>query len=289
MSTYPNLVYTDAEKFVYYVPEGAGNYGVTPIGAATNWFLPGVRSNFENGLDRSTVKIVPGGSRDVAFREKGQKKLDFNIDFHMQNNTFLDLVRTLASFSTVAYFTKGGTPDVYLHKGCIIDKATVSTGIDNPITVKTASISQDLVIGTTHPTNQVYPSEPGASPKMWDDSDVVWGTDINLHGALTDWSFTINNNLQRIPVIRSTNGDMLLYLAERARVIAGELTVLYVDSTFMAAIKAMTEADLVITIAGVGTYTLGSVAFDSGRYSSKPPAETVAQRLPFTAKTYAFA
>jgi len=287
MTTYPNLVYTDAEKFVYYILEGATAYGVTPT--SPTWLLPGVRSNFENGLDRSVVKIVPGGSRDVAFMKKGQKKFGFNLDFHMQNNTLLDLVRTLDSFSLMAYFLKGATPDVYLHKGCIINSATVSTGIDNPINVKTQGISQDCIIGTSRPSGSTYPSLPGASPKMWNDSDVVWGTDINLHGALTDWSFTINNNLQRIPVIRSTNGDMLLYLAERARVITGELTVAYVDSTFMAAVKAMTEADLVITVAGVGTYTLGSAAFDSGRYSSKPPAETVALRLPFTAKTYAFA
>lgn len=287
VDTYPNKVYTDAEKFVYYILEGATAYGVTPANPA--WVLPGVRSNFENGLDRSIVKIVPGGSRDVAFMKKGQKKFGFNLDFHMQNNTFLDLARTLLSFSTMAYFLKGATPDVYLHKGGLINRATVSTGIDNPIDVKTEVISQDCVIGNTRPSGSTYPSLPGATPKMWDDSSVVFGTDINLHGALSDWSFTINNNLQRIPVIRSTNGDMLLYLAERARSITGELTVAYVDKTFMNAVVEMTEADLVITIAGVGAYTLGGVAFDSGRYTSKPPAEIVPQRLPFTAKTYAFA
>lgn len=287
MPTYPNLVYTDAEKFVYYVLEGATAYGVTPT--SPTWLLPGVRSNFENSLDRSVVKIVPGGSRDVAFFKKGQAKYGFNLDYHMQNNTFLDLARTLLSFSAMAYFLKGVTPDVYLHKGCLINRATVSASIDNPIDVKTEVISQNCVIGTTRPSGSTYPSLPGATPKMWNDSDVVFGTDINLHGALTDWSFTLNNNLQRIPVIRSSNGDLLLYLAERAQSINGELTVAYVDKTFMDAVVAMTEADLVITIDGVGTYTLGGVAFDSGRYSSKPPAETVAQRLPFTAKTYAFA
>jgi len=286
VATYANKVFTDAEKFVYYVLEGEALYGQTP--AAPSWLLPGVRSNFENTIDRSIVKIVPGGSRDVAFFKKGQLKTGFNLDYHMQNNTFLDLARTLLCFSTIAYFTEGGTPDVYLHKGCLINRATVSASIDNPIAVRTEVISQNCVHGTTIPGTP-YAGEPGATPIMWNASDVVFGADINLHGALTDWSFTLNNNLQRIPVIRSTTGDLLKYLAERARSITGELTVAYVDSTFMDAIIAMTEANLVITVAGVGTYTLGGVAFDSGRYTSKPPAEIVPQRLPFTAKTYGFA
>ncbi|MCJ7767769.1 phage tail tube protein, partial [Candidatus Bathyarchaeota archaeon] len=261
-------------------------YGTTPASPA--WLLPGVRSNFENGLDRSTVKIVPGGSRDVAYRKKGQKKFGFNLDFHMQDSDFPELVNSLLSFSTMAYFLKGATPDVYRHVGCLINSRTISTGIDSPIDVKTEVISQDCIIGTSRPSGSTYVPKT-TTPKMWYDSSVVFGTDINLHGALSDWSFTINNNLQRVPVIRSTNGDMLLYLAERARTITGELTVAYVDKTFMNAVVEMTEADLIITIAGVGAYTLGGVAFDSGRYTSRPPAEVVPQRLPFTAKTYAFA
>jgi len=284
MSTYPNLVYTDAEKFVYYVPEGAGNYGVTPTSPA--WLLPGVRSNFENSLDRSIVKIVPGGSRDVAFFLKGQKKYGFNLDFHMQDRTFQDLVRTLGSFSLMAYFLKGATPDVYLHKGCLINRTTVSTGVDNPVDVKTEVISQECTIGTTRPSGSTYVPKT-TTPRMWNDSHVTFGTtDINDEGALTDWSFTINNNLQRIPVIRYVNGDQLLYLAERARSITGELTLAYVTRTFMADVVAMTEATLNITMNEIGNFVLGGVAFDLGRYASKPPAEIVNLRLPFTAKTY---
>jgi hypothetical protein len=50
------------------------------------------------------------------------------------------------------------------------------------------------------------------------------GSGLTAVERVTDWKFTIENNLKRVPVIRSTSGYLLKYLQERHRTVSGELT-----------------------------------------------------------------
>ncbi|MEM4704317.1 MAG: hypothetical protein QXJ02_04540, partial [Candidatus Bathyarchaeia archaeon] len=46
---------------------------------------------------------------------------------------------------------------------------------------------------------------------------------------ITDWKFSIENNLKPIPVIRSTSGHQLKYLPARHRNLSGEVTFEFED------------------------------------------------------------
>jgi len=275
---------TGAIARAFYVEETI--YGTTPANPAFQWI--GVVQNVEPSYDRSLIKLRGIGSRDLSYIIKGLLKAEVSFEYAFQDNTFLNFANSLNDFS-VEIFTvdQATTINSYLHTGGMINTVDVSCSVNNLVTVKPTVIAKNVTISTSHPTGATYANDPGTTPKMWYDTkvEIPAGTEID---GVTDWSFRINNNMERFPVITSTSGDLLKYLVERHRELTGDLTVAYMSNTLMSAVKDATEqATLKITI-GSNTYTFNNVKFDTGKLTMRP-AEVIPQKLSWTAKTLTIA
>jgi hypothetical protein len=274
---------TGAIAKAYYVEETS--YGSTPTNPSFQWI--GVVQNVEPNLDRSLIKLRGIGSRDLSYIVKGLLKAEVSMEYAYQNNTFLAFANTLNDFSMEVFTDDGTTINSFLHTGGMINSVDVSCSVNNLVTVKPNIIAKNVTIGTAHPTGATYASDPGTTPKTWYDTKVEIPGGIELDGV-TDWSFKINNNLERYPVITSTNGDLLKYLVERQREYSGELTFAYMSSGWLSAVRDGGEQTSVKITVGTNTYTFNNVKFDTGRLTARP-VEVIPQKLTWTAKTLTIA
>jgi hypothetical protein len=270
---------TGAIAKAYYVEEAT--YGTTPANPSFQWI--GVVQNVEPNMDRSLIKLRGIGSRDLSYIIKGLLKAEVSMEYAYEDNIFLNFADYLNDFSMEVYTDNGTTVNSYLYVGGMINSVDVNCSVNNLITVKPNIIAKNVTIGTAHPSGATYASDSGFAPKTWYDTkvEIPSGTEID---GVTDWSFKINNNLERYPVVTSTSGDLLKYLVERHREYTGELTVAYMSNTLLSAMKDSSEmATLNINISG-HNYMFNKVKFDTGRLTARP-VEVIPQKLSWTAKT----
>jgi len=218
-------VYGAHEAKIYYVQEAT--YGVTP----TNPSMLGIATveNVEPALDPGLIKVRGIGSRDLRVLRRGLRHVDLKVAYALPSEApinFLQHIITLYSHSIEVFYEKTSGIIDLLYKGCRLDKATVECSIEDVVKATVDIIGQDLAVGTSKIAGATYADYTGAVP--FNESYVQRGagdgsglTDIT---RVTDWKFTIENNLKRVPVIRSTSGYLLKYLQERHRVLSGELT-----------------------------------------------------------------
>jgi hypothetical protein len=113
-----------------------------------------------------------------------------------------------------------------LYKGCRIHKLSVECSIEDIIKANVELIGQTVETGTAKITGATYADYSGAV--SYNESYVQRGagdgSGLTALERVTDWKFTIENNLKAIPVIRSTDGHLLKYLPARHRNLMGELT-----------------------------------------------------------------
>jgi len=218
-------VYGAHEAKVYYVQEST--YGVTP----TNPSMLGIATaeNVEPGLDPGLLKIRGIGSRDLKTIRRGLRHVDLRVAYALPSDApinFLQHIITLNSHSIEVFYEKASGIIDLLHKGCRMDKVTVECSIEDIVKATADLIGQDLAVGTAKISGATYADYSGAVP--YHDSFVqrgdAGGGGLTAVERVTDWKFAIENNLKRVPVIRSTSGYLLKYLQERHRVLTGELT-----------------------------------------------------------------
>lgn len=105
-----------------------------------------------------------------------------------------------------------------------MDKVTVQCSIEDVIKATADLIGQNVATGTAKITGATYADYASAVP--WYESYVqkgaADGTSLVAIDRITDWKFTIENNLKRRPVINAT-GYLLKYLQEQHRALGGEL------------------------------------------------------------------
>jgi hypothetical protein len=218
-------VYGAHEAKLYYVQEST--YGVTP----TNPSMLGLATadNVEPTIDPGLLKIRGIGSRDVQTLRRGLRHIDLKVSYALPSEapiSFLQYVTTLNSTSIEVFYEKASGIIDLLHKGCRVDKVTVECSVEDVVKATADLIGQDLAIGTAKITGANYADYLGAV--TFSDSYVQRGagdgSGLAAVERVTDWKFTIENNLKRVPVIRSTSGYLLKYLQERHRTLSGELT-----------------------------------------------------------------
>jgi hypothetical protein len=270
---------TGAIAKAYYVEETT--YGSTPANPSFQWI--GIVQNVEPNYDRSLIKLRGIGSRDLAYIIKGLLKAEVSIEYAYQNKTFLAFANTLNDFSMEVFTDDDTTINSFLHTGGMINSVDVSASVNNLVTVKPNIIAKNVTIGTTHPTGATYASDPATTPKTWYDTKVETPAGAEIDGV-TDWSFKINNNLERYPVITTTSGDVLKYLVERQRELSGELTIAYMDKTLLTAVANATEQVILKIVVGTDIFWFNNVKFDTGRLTARP-TEVIPQKLAWTAKT----
>jgi len=218
-------VYGAHEARIYYVQES--NYGVTP----TNPSMLGMATaeNVEPTLDPGLVKLRGLGSRDLQTIRRGLRHIDLKVSYALPSDAPINLlqhVTTLNSLSVEVFYEKSSSIVDLLHKGCRIDKALVECSAEDVVKGSVELVGQDIVAGTSKISGATYADHSGVVPfyESYVQRGAGDGSGLAAVDRVVDWKFQVENNLKRVPVIRSTDGHLLKYLQERHRMLPGELT-----------------------------------------------------------------
>lgn len=273
MSTFP--VFGAHEAKVYFIEEST--YGVTPD--SPDMVAVGIVQEIEPLLNPGLIKVRGIGSRDLQCIRRGLRLAELKIVYCLQNMNFLQHISTLYSLSVEVIYEKTSTLYTLLHKGCRINKLTIEASAEKLMKATAELIGQDVAVGS---------SKVGANYGDYSDPPLAWydtyvKKDAVVLERVTDYSFTVENNLQRVPVIRSSNGHLLKYLPERHRTSYGEIVCDFETKEELEDIVNDTEFTLEFGLGGSHKAVFSGCKWDSSSIPTRV-GELVSQRLHFIAK-----
>jgi hypothetical protein len=277
------MAYGAHEAKVYYVQETT--YGVTPATPS----MSGLKTAFdvEHNIDPGLLKLRGIGSRDLDTIKKGLRKPTLKFGYLIPSSAPINLLtyaQSLNSLSVEIIYERVSVIDL-VFKGMKVDKATVQlTDIQSEnavITVPSIDLmGQNVVVGTSKITGANYTDYAGAV--AYNESYVKKGA--ATLDRVTDWTWTIENHLKRVPVIRSTSGDLLKYLQERQRDCYGELTFEFESKEEHDEVLADTEFTLEFGLGGTNKAVFSNCKWEGVRNVTRVE-DLVAVKAPFVAKT----
>jgi hypothetical protein len=189
--------------------------------------------NIEPLLDPDLIRVRGVGSRDLQTIKKGLRQTSIKIVHVLPSDApigFIQHAQTLNSLSVQVLYYKGlfaSATDVVslLYNGCRMDKLTIECSIEEVVKASVELLGKDVIVGTSKIAGGNYSDFAGAIP--YNESYVQRGSGdgsgLTALERVTDWRFTVENNLKPVPVIRSTDGYLLKYLQARHRNLTGEL------------------------------------------------------------------
>lgn len=278
------MAYGGHEAKFYYIVESV--YGTTPTSPA----MKGIEivESIESGIDPSNLKLRGVGSRDLAVIKKGLRKVDVKVDYVMPSDDvlqFLQHITTGYPLSLEIVYVKGAAIVDLRYTGCRFDKATIQCSVEDVIKATVDLMGQDVVAETAKITGATYTDYGGAVPfsESYVSKGAADGTSQVTVEEITDWKFTIANNLKRVPVIRSTNGHLLKYLQEQQRDSTGELTFEFENRTEYYDVVNDSEFSLKIGL-GSTKYALFKYCKWDRVASPTKIEDLVSLKAPFTAR-----
>ncbi len=216
--------YSAHESRVYYVEETA--YGQTPTNPS---MLSVPAESLEPTVNPSNMKLRGVGSIDLQAIKKGLRVPSLKIAYPLPSDApinFLQYVKAELgkSLSVQVLYYKGAfasATDIIslVYAGCKFQRATVECGVEDVVKASVELLAQDLAAGTAKIAGAAYADYAGAVPFY----ESYIKKDAATLERVTDWKFTIENNLKQVPVIRTPNGNILKYLPHRHRDLTGEL------------------------------------------------------------------
>jgi len=272
-------VYGSHEAKAYFIEET--NYGETPSGSGQPAMVAiGIVQEVEPTLDPGLVKIRGLGSRDLQYMRRGFRHADLKVTYALQNINFLQHATTMSSLSVEVFYEKSSGIVSLNHKGCRINRLTVEASAEEIMKVTAELIGQNVVVGT---------AKIGASYGDYSDAPLVWHDiyvkkGVNTLTKVSDYRFTIGNNLRRIPVIRTTDGHLLKYLCERQRDLSGEIICDFETKEELDEIVNDTEFSLEFGLGGAHKAVFSNCKWSTSSLSTRIE-ELVSQKLSFTAKS----
>jgi len=272
-------VYGAHEAKAYYVEEST--YGVTP----TNPTMLGIATaeSLEPALNPGLMKVRGIGSRDLQAIRKGVRQVGLKIAYNLPSDApinFLQHVQTLKSLSVEVIYEKSTDIIDLLHKGCRFNSLTVECSVEGLLEAVAELIGQDVVVGTSKISGATYADYSGAVP-YYESYVKKGGTTLE---RVTDFSFTIENNLKRVPVIRTSSGHLLKYLPERHRNCSGEITFDFETKQEFDDVINDSEFSLEFGLGGTNKAVFSNCKLES----VSPPTrieDLVSVKAPFVAKT----
>jgi hypothetical protein len=213
---------------VYFVQESV--YGETPA----NPSMVGVNTEgVEPSLDPGLIKVRGVGSRDLQSITKGLRRVHLKIPSVLTSESpiaFIQHAQTLNSLSIEVLYYKGlfsSPTDVisFLYKGCRINKLEVECSVEDVMRASVECIGQNVAVGTSK-MGASYGDYGGAVPysESYVKRGAGDGSNLTDLERVTDWKFTIENNLKPVTVIKTTDAHLIKYLPARHRNLTGELT-----------------------------------------------------------------
>jgi hypothetical protein len=184
----------------------------------------------EPAVNPSNIKVRGVGSIDLQTIKKGLRAPNLKVSYPLPSEApiaFLQWAKVELDKSLsiqVLYYKDAfaSATDIIslLYKGCKFHKLTVECSVEEIIKATAELIGQNLEVGTSKITSATYAEYAGAVPFY----ESYVKKDTATLDRVTDWKFTIENNLKAVPVVRQTNGNIIKYLPHRHRNLTGELT-----------------------------------------------------------------
>jgi hypothetical protein len=216
--------YGSQETKIFYIEEST--YGTTPT-TPTMLGLPA--ESIEPQINPNNIKLRGVGSVDLQAIKKGLRAPSLKLTFPLPSDAPINFLQNAKveldkSLSIQLLYFKGAfasATDIasLLFTGGKFQSLTVECSIDEVIKATAELLSQNLTLGTAKLTDATYNDYAGAVPFY--ESYIKKGSTVL--DRVTDWKFTLNNNLKAVPVIRSSNGNLLKYLPNRHRDLTGEV------------------------------------------------------------------
>jgi hypothetical protein len=216
--------YSAHESRVYYVEET--EYGQTP---ASPSMLSVPAESLEPAVNPNNIKLRGVGSIDLQAIKKGLRAPSLKIAYLLPGQApinFLQYAKAELNKSLTAQvlYYKGAfasATDIIslLYTGCKFQRATVECSVEDVVKASVELLAQDLAVGTEKIGGAAYADHAGAVPFY----ESYIKKDAATLERVTDWKWTIENNLKQVPVLRPANGHLLKYLPQRHRTLTGEL------------------------------------------------------------------
>lgn len=216
--------YGSHESKIYYIEEAT--YGQTP----SNPQMLGVPAEgVEPQINPNNIKLRGVGSVDLQAIKKGLRTPSLKIAFPLPSDAPINFlqyakVELAKSLSVQVLYYKGAfasATDIIslLYTGCKFQSTTVECSIEDVVKANVEILSQDLTASAAKLEDASYADYAGAVPFY----ESYIKKDNTTLERVTDWKFTVDNNLKQVPVIRSSNGNILKYLPNRHRDLTGEV------------------------------------------------------------------
>jgi hypothetical protein len=243
--------YGSDQERIYFVAENT--FGTTP----TNPSMISVPADqIEPSIDPSNLKLRGAGSADLQLIKKGLRQVGLKIGFPLPSIAPIEMLQWAKmdlnkSLSMQILYYKGQFVEAtdiisLLYTGMKFNKVTVSCSVEDVVRALAEFQGVDVAIGSDKISGASYTDHTGAV--AFHESYVK--KDAATLDRVTDWKFDIENNLKRVPVIRTSNGHLVKYLPFRHRVLSGELTFEFESIQEASEVLANTEFNLEFGLGG---------------------------------------
>lgn len=276
--------YGSDEEHVYYVVEDT--FGVTPTNPA---MLSVPADQIEPSIDPSNIKVRGAGNYDLQVIKKGLRQVGLKIGYPLPSAAPVELLQWAKmdlnkSLSMQVLYYKGTFVDAtdiisLLFSGMKFHKVSVSCSIEDVVRAIEEFQGLDVATGTAKITGATYTDHAGAVAFY----ETYVKKDTTTLDRVTDWKFDIENNLKRVPVIRSSNGHLLKYLPFRHRLLSGELTFEFESIQEASEVLADTEFTLEFGLGGTCKAVFSYCKWDNVSIPSKME-DLLYLKAPFVAK-----
>lgn len=278
-------VYAGALSRFSYIVE---DYLAAPLGENPA-FKTIMADDFDPGIDPALIKVRGCGTRDLVGLKRGLLKPNVKVAFPVPAEDIMNFLHHVVDCyaMTISVLDEGADELVELiYKGARIDKATVSCGLDDVLRAECDLMAVDVDSASSKIAGATY--TPLSGTVSWADVTVqkgnADGTGLTPFEVVTDFKFTIANNLKRIGVLRASNPTRAKYIEPRQRDLFGELTCTFEnkDQYYAAADGAFSlKFDL-----SAGKYFLFKNCQWEKVSSPRRPDDIIALKLGFTAQTF---
>jgi hypothetical protein len=276
--------YGSDEERVYYVAEDT--FGTTPTNPS---MLSVPADQIEPTIDPSNIKLRGAGNYDLQVIKKGLRQVGLKVGYPLASAAPIELLQWAKmdlnkSLSMQVLYYKGTFADAtdiisLLFTGMKFHKVSVTCSIEDVVRALAEFQGVDMAAGTAKITGATYTDHGGAV--AFHESYVK--KDATTLDRVTDWKFDIENNLKRVPVIRSSSGYLVKYLPFRHRVLSGELTFEFESIEEATEVLADTEFTLEFGLGGTCKAVFSYCKWDNVSIPSRME-DLLYLKAPFVAK-----
>jgi hypothetical protein len=254
--------YGSDEEQIYFVVEDT--FGATPANPA---MLSVPAEQIEPSVDAGNIKLRGAGSYDLQAIKKGLREPNLKLAYILPSAAPVSLLQWARmdlnrSLSIQVLYYKGtfaSATDIIslLFTGMKFNKLSVSCSIEDVIKATVEFQGKDVTVGASKLGGATYTEQSGAVAFH----ETYFKKDSAVIDRVSDWKFDIENNVKRVPVIRSVNGHLAKYLPFKQRSLNGELT--FEFESIQEATEVLADTEFALEF-GLGGTTKAVFPFASG-------------------------